>query len=101
MTVQLGYWIVEDLVDRSTEHYPRGGIKFLVRSERLGLLATSKLTLRQAKGLKWLSDAGIQVILDHHALPGVQTAGQAFTGKCVLIQILLTFTQEISHSTLI
>ena len=67
----------------------------------LHVLATSKLTLCQAEGLKWLSDAGIQVILDHHGLPGVQTAGQPFTGKCVLIQIFLTFTQEIPYSTLI
>jgi hypothetical protein len=28
---KLGYWIVEDLVDRSTEFYPRGGLKQLVR----------------------------------------------------------------------
>ncbi|KAI9440858.1 glycoside hydrolase family 5 protein [Lactarius indigo] len=62
--VPLGYWIVEDLVDRDTEHYPRGGMKFL------------------AEGLMWLRDAGIRVILDHHALPGVQTPGQMFTGKC-------------------
>ena len=27
---QLGYWIVEALVDRATEFYPRGGIKQLV-----------------------------------------------------------------------
>lgn len=60
----LGYWIVEALVDRDTEHYPRGGMKFL------------------AEGLMWLRDAGIQVILDHHALPGVQTPGQMFTGNC-------------------
>ncbi|KAH9034624.1 glycoside hydrolase family 5 protein [Lactarius pseudohatsudake] len=62
--VPLGYWIVEALVNRATEHYPRGGMEFL------------------AEGLMWLRDAGIQVILDHHALPGVQTAGQMFTGKC-------------------
>ncbi|KAH8995094.1 family 5 hypothetical beta glucosidase from glycoside dehydrogenase [Lactarius hatsudake] len=62
--VPLGYWIVEALVNRATEHYPRGGMKFL------------------AEGLMWLRDAGIQVILDHHALPGVQTAGQMFTGNC-------------------
>jgi len=30
----------------------------------------------------WLRDAGMQVILDHHALPGVQTSGQMFTGNC-------------------
>ncbi|KAI0047138.1 glycoside hydrolase family 5 protein [Auriscalpium vulgare] len=62
--VPLGYWIVEALVDRPTETYPRGGIKFL------------------SNGVKMLRDAGIQVILDHHALPGVQTAGQMFTGNC-------------------
>ncbi|KAG2033926.1 glycoside hydrolase superfamily, partial [Suillus americanus] len=60
----LGYWIVEALVDRSHESYPRGGLDYLRR------------------GLGWLKDAGIQAILDHHALPGVQTAGQMFTGNC-------------------
>ena len=30
-----------------------------------------------------LADAGIQVILDHHALPGVQTADSTFAGKYV------------------
>ena len=29
-----------------------------------------------------LKDAGIVAILDHHAPPGVQTAGQQFTGHC-------------------
>ena len=28
---QLGYWIVEPLVNRATEHYPRGGMNYLVR----------------------------------------------------------------------
>ncbi|KAH9968447.1 glycoside hydrolase family 5 protein [Lactifluus volemus] len=60
----LGFWIVEPLVNRVTESYPRGGIKFL------------------SSGLKMLRDANIQVILDHHALPGVQTPGQMFTGRC-------------------
>ncbi|KAG2143787.1 glycoside hydrolase family 5 protein [Suillus bovinus] len=62
--IPLGYWIVEDLVDRPYETYPRGGLYYLRR------------------GLGWLQDAGIQVILDHHALPGVQTAKQMFTGNC-------------------
>ncbi|KAI0825658.1 glycoside hydrolase family 5 protein [Irpex lacteus] len=62
--IPLGYWIVEALVDRKTEFYPRGGLKYLQR------------------GLSWLKAAGIQAILDHHALPGVQTAGQQFTGRC-------------------
>ncbi|KAI0249706.1 glycoside hydrolase family 5 protein [Lactifluus subvellereus] len=60
----LGYWIVEALVNRATESYPRGGIKFL------------------SSGLKMLRDANIYVILDHHALPGVQSPGQMFTGRC-------------------
>ena len=30
MNDQLGYWIVESLVDRETEYYPRGGILQLV-----------------------------------------------------------------------
>ncbi|EIM86923.1 glycoside hydrolase family 5 protein [Stereum hirsutum FP-91666 SS1] len=62
--IPLGFWIVEGLVDRSAEFYPRGGIKFL------------------ARGLKWLHDAGIQVILDHHALPGVAAVNQMFAGNC-------------------
>ncbi|KAG2123463.1 glycoside hydrolase family 5 protein [Suillus clintonianus] len=62
--VPLGYWIVEALVDRSHESYPRGGLKYLRR------------------GLSWLKDAGIHAILDHHALPGVQVPGQMFTGNC-------------------
>ncbi|KAI0271116.1 glycoside hydrolase superfamily [Russula aff. rugulosa BPL654] len=62
--IPLGYWIVEPLVNRDTEHYPRGGIKYL------------------ANGLDMLRKAGIQAILDHHALPGVQVANQMFTGNC-------------------
>lgn len=62
--IPLGYWIIEPLVDRVTEFYPRGGIKQLKR------------------GLKQLKAAGIRAILDHHALPGVQTPNQQFTGRC-------------------
>ncbi|KAH7890979.1 glycoside hydrolase family 5 protein [Phlebopus sp. FC_14] len=62
--IPLGYWIIEALVDRSVEAYPRGGLTYLRR------------------GLNWLQGAGIQAILDHHALPGVQTPGQQFTGNC-------------------
>ncbi|KAG2137638.1 glycoside hydrolase family 5 protein [Suillus cothurnatus] len=62
--IPLGYWIVEDLVNRPSESYPRGGLNYL------------------RQGLGWLQDAGIRVILDHHALPGVQTAMQMFTGNC-------------------
>ncbi|PFH50219.1 glycoside hydrolase family 5 protein [Amanita thiersii Skay4041] len=62
--IPLGYWIVEPLVDRSTEFYVRGGFRQLIR------------------GLKQLKSAGIVSILDHHALPGVQDPGQQFTGRC-------------------
>ncbi|KDN33673.1 hypothetical protein RSAG8_13236, partial [Rhizoctonia solani AG-8 WAC10335] len=62
--IPLGYWIVESLVDRQTEYYPRGGMKYL------------------KKGLGWLKKKGIHVMLDHHALPGVATANQMFAGRC-------------------
>ncbi|CEL59109.1 Glucan endo-1,6-beta-glucosidase B OS=Emericella nidulans (strain FGSC A4 / ATCC 38163 / CBS 112,46 / NRRL 194 / M139) GN=exgB PE=2 SV=1 [Rhizoctonia solani AG-1 IB] len=62
--IPLGYWLVESLVDRTTEFYPRGGIKYL------------------KKGLGWLKKKGIHVKLDHHALPGVSTANQMFAGQC-------------------
>lgn len=62
--VPLGYWIVEPLVDRTTEFYPRGGM------------------LQLQRGLAQLKDAGIAVILDHHALPGVASPNQMFAGKC-------------------
>ncbi|KAK0497583.1 glycoside hydrolase superfamily [Armillaria luteobubalina] len=55
---------IETLVDRQTEFYPRGAIHHLKR------------------GLKQLKDAGIASILDHHGLPGVQTANHTFTGRC-------------------
>ncbi|KAH7874015.1 glycoside hydrolase family 5 protein [Lentinula edodes] len=62
--IPLGYWIVEQLVNRQTEFYPRGGLEQLIR------------------GLEQLHAAGIVAILDHHALPGVQTPNQMFTGHC-------------------
>jgi hypothetical protein len=39
----------------------------------------------QANGLDMLRKAGIQVILDHHALPGAQSVDQMFAGKCVFL----------------
>ncbi|KAF8184464.1 glycoside hydrolase family 5 protein [Pholiota molesta] len=62
--IPLGYWIVEPLVNRTSEFYPRGGIVELQR------------------GLKQLKEAGIAAILDHHALPGVASPGQMFAGRC-------------------
>ncbi|KAF8957115.1 glycoside hydrolase family 5 protein [Flammula alnicola] len=62
--VPLGYWIVEPLVNRTSEFYPRGGI------------------LELQRGLKQLKAAGIAAVLDHHALPGVASPGQMFAGRC-------------------
>ncbi|KAI0741797.1 glycoside hydrolase family 5 protein [Daedaleopsis nitida] len=62
--IPLGYWIVERLVDRQTEFFPKGGIFHLQR------------------GVKALKQAGIAVILDHHALPGAQAVNQQFAGRC-------------------
>ncbi|EPT01117.1 hypothetical protein FOMPIDRAFT_70674 [Fomitopsis schrenkii] len=70
--IPLGYWLVEPLVNRATEHYPEGGIVYL------------------RKGVQMLADAGIQVILDHHALPGVQSADQTFTGNCTNTPLFYT-----------
>ncbi|KAH9978906.1 glycoside hydrolase family 5 protein [Lactifluus volemus] len=70
--IPLGYWIVEPLVNRTTESYPRGGIKYL------------------SCGLKMLRDADIKVILDHHALPGVQTPNQLFTGHSLTWTAVMT-----------
>ncbi|KAI6160413.1 glycoside hydrolase family 5 protein [Pisolithus thermaeus] len=63
LRIPLGYWIVEALVERPAENYPRGGLDYLRR------------------GLGWVRDSGMHVILDHHALPGVQTPDLEFTGQ--------------------
>ncbi|KAF5362976.1 hypothetical protein D9758_007129 [Tetrapyrgos nigripes] len=62
--IPLGYWIVESLVNRDLEFFPRGGINQL------------------ARGLKQLKEAGIVAILDHHALPGAAAINQLFAGQC-------------------
>ena len=41
----------------------------------------SPLPRLQREGLGWLKAAGIAVILDHHALPGVQADNQMFAGR--------------------
>ncbi|KAJ3487873.1 hypothetical protein NLI96_g3230 [Meripilus lineatus] len=79
--VPLGYWIVEPLVDRQTEFYPRGGLRQLA-SVIVWLGDPLPDCPFQRRGLQQLKTAGIHVILDHHALPGVQTAGQQFAGRC-------------------
>ncbi|KAJ6485722.1 glycoside hydrolase family 5 protein [Mycena sanguinolenta] len=70
--IPLGYWIVEALVDRATEFYPRGGLAQLRR------------------GLQQLNAAGIVAILDHHALPGVAAVNQMFAGNCTSTPMFYT-----------
>ena len=48
----------------------------------------------QANGLDMLRNAGIQVILDHHALPGVQSVDQMFAGKCVFFDAQYTYGES-------
>ncbi|KAI1636331.1 glycoside hydrolase family 5 protein [Biscogniauxia mediterranea] len=62
--VPVGFWIKEDLVYES-EHYPRGGLKYL---DRL---------------VGWAADAGLYVIMDLHGAPGSQTGKDEFTGHSV------------------
>ncbi|KAK8067594.1 hypothetical protein PG996_006706 [Apiospora saccharicola] len=60
--IPVGFWIKEDLVDRGSEHYPKGGLPYL------------------DKIVGWASDAGLQVIIDLHGGPGSQSKDQSFTG---------------------
>jgi hypothetical protein len=62
--VPLGFWIIEDIVDKSHEPYAEGGLDELIR------------------GLTMFKNAGLNVVLDHHALPGVATYSQMFAGNC-------------------
>ncbi|CAE6350407.1 unnamed protein product [Rhizoctonia solani] len=62
--IPLGYWIIEDLVDRNSEFYPKGGLTFL------------------KSGLRMLKAKGIHIILDFHAMPGVAAVNQMFAGRC-------------------
>ena len=50
---QLGYWIVEPLVDRTVEFYPRGGIKQLVSFRKTFLVyVVDAINLQTAKRLE-------------------------------------------------
>ncbi|KAG0146398.1 hypothetical protein CROQUDRAFT_657375 [Cronartium quercuum f. sp. fusiforme G11] len=61
--IPLGWWIIEQLVQPPNEIYPQGGWTELKR------------------GLNQLKEAGISVILDLHAVPGVGSANQYFAGN--------------------
>jgi glucan endo-1,6-beta-glucosidase len=61
--VPVGYWMVEDTVYRSSEHFPEGGLEYM---DRLA---------------GWAADRNIYVILDLHGAPGAQEPNQPFTGQ--------------------
>ncbi|KAL5336593.1 glucan endo-1,6-beta-glucosidase B [Aspergillus crustosus] len=61
--IPVGYWIHEDLVNADSEHFPRGGFKFLERV------------------VGWASDAGMYIIIDLHGAPAAQVPEQPFTGQ--------------------
>lgn len=61
--IPVGYWLKEDLVDKDSEHFPRGGMEYL------------------ADICDWAGDAGMYIIMDFHGLPGAQQAKQPFTGQ--------------------
>lgn len=60
--VPVGYWLVEEIVDKS-EHFPQGGL------EKMDRLA------------EWAATRDIYVILDLHGAPGAQDPSQPFTGQ--------------------
>lgn len=49
LVIQLGYWIVEALVDRKTEYYPKGGLKYLVSRLQMFLLPGSYTVIDSKK----------------------------------------------------
>lgn len=61
--IPVGYWMKEDLVDRSSEHFPKGGFDYL------------------AQVCEWARDEGLYVIIGLHSAPGAQTPDNAFTGQ--------------------
>lgn len=66
--IPVGYWLKEDLVDADSEHFPRGGLKYL------------------ADVCDWAAEAGMYIIMDLHGLPGAQQAEQPFTGQVRMLR---------------
>ena len=60
--IPVGFWIKEDLVDRSSEYFPKGGLEHLDNV------------------VGWANELDLYVIMDLHAAPGGQAANQQFTG---------------------
>ncbi|KAF3937787.1 hypothetical protein ABW19_dt0205352 [Dactylella cylindrospora] len=61
--IPVGYWMLEDLVYRDSEYFPKGGYPHLVRICGLA------------------KKYGLYVILDLHGAPGAQIKHNAFTGQ--------------------
>lgn len=61
--VPVGYWMKEDIVDRDSEHFPKGGFEYLARL------------------CGWARDEGLYVVIDLHGAPGAQTPKNPFTGQ--------------------
>lgn len=61
--VPVGYWMVEDTVDKNSEHFPQGGLEYM---DRLA---------------EWAASRDMYVILDLHGAPGAQEPNQPFTGQ--------------------
>lgn len=69
--VPVGYWLYEELVDRESEYFPRGGWEFFERVCR------------------WAAEEGVYVIVDLHGAPGAQVAMNPDTGQvCFLLAVL-------------
>ena len=71
--VPIGYWLYEDLVDRSTEHFPKGGYEYF---ERI---------------CEWARDAGVYVIVDLHGAPGSQVSQNPDTGQVRMLDSFFFF----------
>ncbi|KAJ6263047.1 glucan endo-1,6-beta-glucosidase [Drechslerella dactyloides] len=61
--IPIGYWILEDLVYKDSEHFPRGGYPYLLKTCDLA------------------KKYGLYVILDLHGAPGAQVSDNPFTGQ--------------------
>ncbi|KAG9234072.1 putative glucan endo-1,6-beta-glucosidase B [Amylocarpus encephaloides] len=61
--IPLGYWLLETIVYKDSEHFPQGAFPYL---ERI---------------CGWAADAGFYIILDLHGAPGAQQQQQSFTGQ--------------------
>ncbi|KAI5800166.1 glycoside hydrolase superfamily [Peziza echinospora] len=61
--IPVGYWMLEDIVYKDSEHFPQGGFKYLGRI------------------CQWAREEGLYVIIVLHGAPGAQVAEQPFTGQ--------------------